>query len=212
MGPELFSQLIAFTIPLALNAPQPETIAWEDLVAVPDAQLGELVQMHVQAHSQPQTWEPFLTRFSPEEYVCLRAWSDQQMPWVEEHFDEPQVVVFARRGSRQAERLLAADPHERLALGCTVRAHQAGMVWIEVLGACTTREQITEGAVLHVEKAIELLERDAPQMAREQLARALTAPLPQHARKDIEVILEQCDARIRGIETRNAAFRRRYKR
>ncbi len=143
MGPDAIAQLVAFTLPLALGTPKPESVPWEDLVTAPDGQLGEVVQIHVQAHSRPETWEPFLTRFSPAEYVCLRAWSDDQMPWIEEHYDQPQVVVFARRGTRQADELLAADPHERLALGCAVRAHQAGMVWIEVLGARSTRAQLT---------------------------------------------------------------------
>ncbi len=209
MGLELLSHLLLFAIPLAVEAPTIPTTAWEDLATVPDGRLGELVQIHVQAHSRPTTWEPFLTRFSPTEYVCLKAWSDAQMPWVEEHYENPQVIVFARKGSPEARRLADADPHTRLVLAVIPRAFQAGMVWIEVIGAQPTRKQVTEGTVLHVEKALDLVGRDAPGLARDQLVRALAAPLPDHARRAIAVLVARCDRSLEIIEARTAAFRRR---
>lgn len=208
MGPELLAQFVLFAVPVALDAPTAPIVAWEDLVRVPDGHLGEVVQLRIQAHSRPQTWEPFLTRFSPDDYVCLRAWSDAQLPWVEGHYLAPQVVVFARRGSPWAEVLEQATPHQRLAIGCVPRAFQAGHLWIEVVGACRTRRQLTEGAVLHVERALELLAREAPALARQQLGRALAAPLPRHAVAAIDALVARCDQALAAVEARAAAFPR----
>jgi hypothetical protein len=207
MGPELIALFVLFAVPVALDAPVAPVVAWEDLASVPDGHLGEVVQLRIQAHSRPQTWEPFLTRFSPDDYVCLRAWSDAQLPWVEEHYHAPQVIVFARRGSPSAEVLAGARPHERLAIGCVPRAFQAGHLWIEVVGACRTRRQLPEGSVLHVEKALELLGREAPALARQQLERALAAPLPRHAAAVIDALVVRCDRALQAAQARAAGFR-----
>jgi len=208
MGPELLSQLILFVVPVALEAPTAPTVQWEELVQVPDGRLGETVQVHVQAHSRPETWEPFLTRFSPVEYVCLRAWSDAQLPWFEEQYDAPKAVVFARKHSPWAEVLAQAAPHERLTLAVVPRAFQAGHLWVEVVGAQRSSRQLTEGAVLHVEKALALLEREAPALAREQLERALAAPLPVHAVEAVKALVARCDRAALVSRSRTAPFRR----
>lgn len=202
MGPELLAWFVLFTVPVALEAPTPPVVAWEDLAQVPDGHVGELVQLRVQAHSRPETWEPFLTRFSPDGYVCLRAWSDAQLPWIEEHYRAPQVVLFARRDTPWARVLEGATPHQRLAVGCIPRAFQAGHLWIEVVGACRTRQQLTEGAVLHVERALDLLDREAPALAREQLQRALAAPLPDHAVQAIRSLCDRCERAVSALGQR----------
>lgn len=207
MGPEALAQLILFTVPVALEAPTVPTVQWEELVEVPDGRLGETVQVHVQACSHPETWEPFLTRFSPEEYVCLRAWSDAQLPWLPDQYHAPRAVVFARRDSPWAELLGEAAPHERLALAVVPRAFQAGHLWVEVVGGQRSRRQLTEGAVLHVEKALTLLEREAPELARGQLERALAAPLPVHAVEAVRALVARCDHAVHSPRT--ASFRRR---
>ena len=208
MGPELLSQFILFAVPVALEAPTAPTVEWEEVVQVPDGRLGETVQVYVQAHSRPETWEPFLTRFSPEGYVCLRAWSDAQLPWLEEQFGAPKAIVFARKGSPWAEVLEQATPHQRLALAVVPRAFQAGHLWVEVVGAHRAHRQLTEGAVLHVEKALALLEREAPALAREQLERALAAPLPEHAIAAVQALVARCDHALEVARVRVASFRR----
>lgn len=207
MGPELLSHLVLLVAPLAAGTPLPPAATWDELVEIPDGRLGELVRLHVQAHSQPETWEPFLTRFSPGEYVALRAWTDQQLPWYREEYDHPRAVVFARRGTPAARRLLAAPRHQRLALGCIPRAYQAGMLWVEVVGACRSQRQIPEGSVLHVEKALRLIEREAPGLAREQLERALAAPLPEHARERVREIVASSGPPLGEVEARPASSR-----
>ncbi len=204
MGPYVISRLILFAAPLMAGAPKPPLASWEGLVAAGGGELGKLVQLDLQACSRPTTWEPFLTRFVPEEYICLSAWSDAQLPWLEEDYETPLAVVFARRGSPAARVLAAAKPHERLTLACIPRSFQAGNLWVEVVLAHKSHWQLTEGAVLHVEKALELLGREAPELAREQLERALAAPLPSHAAAAIAGLLERCGE----SGSRLASFRR----
>jgi hypothetical protein len=211
MGPEILSLILLSLIPMAVEAPVPPKVAWREVATNTEQHLGQLLRFHVQAHSRPEVWEPYLTRFSPGGYVALRAWSDDQLPWIEQDYHDPQVVVFARRGSGAARRLEQALPHQRFVLACIPREVQAGMVWIEVVGAKPTREQLPEGSVLHVEKALDLLEREAPGLAREQLVRALAAPLPKLAREKIAVLVATCDRRLAAVKARNGDFKRRVR-
>lgn len=209
MGPEILSFILLTLVPMAVEAPVPPQVEWREVATHPEQHLGQLVRFHVQAHSQLSGWEPYLTRFSPGGYVALRAWSEDQMPWLEQDYHAPGVVVFARRGSGAARRLQQATTHQRLVLACIPREIQAGMVWIEVVGAKPTREQVPEGSVLHVEKAIDLLEREAPGLAREQLVRAMAAPLPALALERVRALVATCDRRLARVEARSAGFERR---
>lgn len=194
MGIGVLAQVTAFTIPIALETPRVEPVTWEELTRYPDARMQETVEVRLSKHSMIEDWEPYHTRFSPEDYVAVRAWSDDQEIWFEEVFGAPKAVVFARRGSRAEEVLTSAERHDRLALACVPQCYQAGYLWIEATEACTTRAKLTEGATLHVERALDLIERDAPRMAEEQLVRALAGQLPKATRRELEKLLEDCAA------------------
>lgn len=197
----LFLSLVS----LAREAPTLPLVSWEEVSAQPGRELGRLSRMRLQVHSVEEgPWEPYFTRFSAEAYVAVRAWSDVQLPWVREDHDAPRALVFARRGTRAARALSGAAPHDRVVVACVPRAWFAGRPWIEVVAVRRTREYVPEGSVLHAVKALELLGRNDHELARDQLGRALAAPLPAHAREALEALVEACD-----VQVREAAARRR---
>jgi len=186
----------------------PPVVSWSALVEAPERHVGTPVRLFLQQHSAVPTWEPFLTRFAPERYVALQGWSDEQILWDETSYDAPQMRVFVPRGGR-LERLAARlRPHERLALVGVVRSAHLGRPWFEVLGFQRTRESVPEGTVLHAVKALELMERAAWSLAREQLDRALLAPLTEPARASIVALREHCDERLAPRRARNASAER----
>lgn len=187
----LFSPLAAGLLAAGLRSllvaaaatPQAEHVSWEE-VSVPRAQpmQGEL-QLVLQFHSIEHDWEPYCMPFSERTHLAVRAWSDCQLPWVRAEYDNPRARYFVRRGTF-AERLFArVAPHERILVVGRVCAQFLGQPWIEVIAACPAREQIPLGTVLHVSRAIDLLQRKAERLAIEQFKRALAAPLPTHARE-----------------------------
>lgn len=188
----VIAQLMAVFAPLMSQAPRVPTLpemTWEEAVHDPHQHLGRMRRMVVQHHSQIEEWNPYLTRFSPEVYRAVRAWTDAQLPWVQEDYEHPLAALFVRRGSRAATLFASAAPHDRIVVACVVRARFLGRPWVEVISARRMHEYVPEGTVLHTLKAIELLGRQAWDMARDQLERALDAPLPGHAREALQRLL-----------------------
>ena len=172
----------------------PPVVTWAELAAEPECHLGAPRLVFVQHRAPLEPWEPFLTRFSPERYAGLSAWADEQLPWLEDDYLAPAARLFVRRGTRLDRVLARCQPHERLALRVVVRSAHLGRPWVEVLGAQRSRAFVPEGSVLHAEKALELMGRGALDLARDQLARALAAPLPAHARGELEALVSRCEA------------------
>lgn len=176
------------------EAPRMETATWEELASAPERHVGRPVLLFVQHRGVLEEWEPYMTRFSPGRYRAFRAWSDEQLPWLEPDYRAPSATLFVERGARLDRVLSRAAVHDRLALAVVVRSAHLGRPWVEVVGAQRARHTVPEGSVLHAERALELIERGAFDLAREQVGRALAAPLPAHTRGELEEIARRCEA------------------
>ncbi len=172
-------------------------VPWSALATSPGRHLGEARQVFVQFHSFEESWNPFLTRFGPASFVTLRGWSDEQRPWKREDYDAPAVRVFVRRGGDLETLFRQAQAHQRYELVLAAREHCAGELWCEVLSARRLKKEIPEGTVMHAARAIELLERQAWDLAAGELERALAAPLPEAARDELLLLQERAQARGR---------------
>lgn len=180
-------------IPLAAEAPSLPLVSWEEYTARPDLALGELRRMVVQYAAPIDEWEPYLTRYSPEAYVSLRAWSDSQEPWMRADYDAPAARLFVRRGTRAATLVQSLERHDRIVVACVVHDQFLGRAWVEVVSARRMRQYVPEGSVLHAVKGLEFLERGVLDLARDQFARALAAPLPSHAREALARLVGRCE-------------------
>ncbi|GEM_PF-1347342 len=178
LGTGLSSLLVA-----AAATPQARHVTWEEVNAQRAQPMQGDLQLAFQFHSLEQDWNPYCLPFSKRTHIAVRAWSDNQLPWIRSDYDNPAARYFVKRGSF-AERLLAkATPHERFVVVGRVRAQFLGQSWIEVVAATPAREQIPLGSVLHASRALDLFDRGATELGLEQLLRALAAPLPAHARE-----------------------------
>ncbi len=163
----------------------PALVAWADLERAPGKTLGESCRVFVQFQSLEESWNPYLTRFGPQDFVALRGWADEQRPWLQADYENPGVRVFIPRGSAAETLLRLARPHERYEFVLAVREHCAGELWCEVLSARRLSKEIPEGSVLIVARALLLIEREVWELAVSELDRALAAPLPEVARAEV---------------------------
>lgn len=176
-----------------------------ELRAEPAARLGRTVSVVVQVRAVGGTWESWLSRFTPDRYVALEAWGDEQLLWVESEWTDSFARLYARTGSPAQRALAAALPHERWELEVVPRELFLGEPWCEVVGARPVEGGVSEGTILHASKAIELARTGQYELARAELERAVAGPLPEHALAELERLGERIE---RALERSAAPARR----
>jgi hypothetical protein len=161
-------------------------VSWGELDKNCSPRLGQTVRIQFQFHSRVATWNPYMTRFGPREYSAVRAWGDEQFPWIADEYDAPAARLFVRRGS-DTERVFAlARPSDRFDVDAVVREVFFDRPWVEVIAARPLAEVIGEGTVIHARRATELAEGGAWSLAEAEFERAITPTLPAHARAELE--------------------------
>jgi hypothetical protein len=148
--------------------------------------LGKRIHFVLQLESTQESWVPYLSRFGPRDWLGLRAWPDERFTWIPEVYADPLPHLFVRRGTRNEKVLAKADRYARFRARGVVREVFLGEPWIEIELLQALPTQVGEGTILHVERALGLMRSGSWELAREQLARARAAPLPEHARREIE--------------------------
>jgi hypothetical protein len=167
-------------------------VALSELRADPPARLGQTVHLVLQLGDAVPTFNPYVTRFGPGDFLCFRAWSDEQFLWERAAFDDPAPYVFARRGSVAAAILAGGRPYARFEVVASVREVFLGEPWIEVLSAERLAEEVSEGAILHAVRGLELLREKNGALAAGQLERAKAGFLPAHARAELDRLIATC--------------------
>jgi hypothetical protein len=162
------------------------------VVAQPLDYLGGEVFFSFALESQPETWNPFLTRFGSEDYRALIAWGDEQHLWERAAFDAPAGMLFVRRGNPIEAMLGAAARYSRFEATGIVRQVLGGRPWIEVVALKPLREQFSEGSLIHAARAMSLIEAEHWGLAASSLERALLSPLPERARVELESLRSHC--------------------
>jgi hypothetical protein len=184
------------------TTPAPEALRearLTDVGARPLELLGRKVELILQVHSRPETWNPLLTRFGPDDYLGLKCWGDEQFLWDPVQYDDPAGMVFARRGTPAAESLAGADRFARFRVEARVVQVFAGRPWIEVLAAERLSEELNEGTILHASRALQLMASEEWALALEDLTRAMDAWPPQGARTELLRLRELAQA---GLDAR----------
>lgn len=204
----ILSKLVALCLSFASAAydqPPPELVAWGTLQDAPEVHLGATCRMYIQFHSLEEDWNPYQTRFGPEDYLAVRGWNDEQRLWIAEEFDRPAARVFVPRGGRLERLLGRVKVNDRIVLRCIVRTAHLGRPWVEVVGFQRSRRSVPEGTILHALKAMDLMRREAWALAIDQLDRALAAPLPVPVAADLRAIAARCRAEMGARQISTAA-------
>jgi len=156
--------------------------------------LGERVRFRVQLAGVVETWNPWVTRFGPADWVGFEAWPDERFTFDEAVYRDPAPRLFVRRGSAAARALAAAARYARFEVVGAVRERLLDEPWIEVESVEELEGFVGEGTILHVVRAQELQAQGAFDLALEQLERALAGPLPPHAAQEVQRRIAACRA------------------
>ncbi len=174
----------------AASAPVDTTLA--ELRADPSDWLGRRVRFALQFQALTETWNPGLTRFGPADWVAFSGWADERFVWDRSVFDSPATRLFVQRGDPLQALFEEARTYERFELVAEVREVLFGEPWIEIVEARPLFELVGEGTILHVGRAHEFARRKQWDLALQQFERAASAPLPAHARTELERQIERC--------------------
>ncbi len=164
------------------------------LLNKPEMRLGETHRVVAQLHGEVTEWNPFLTRFHADDYSLVTFWADEQWLWIKEEFEAPAAEFFVRRRTKLAETLATAKRHDRFELDIVVREVHGGRTWMEVVGIHRTEQQTPEGSILHAIRALDMVDREGWALAVSELERALRPNLPGHVRRELQTLLEVCEA------------------
>ena len=166
----------------------------------PGPWLGRRVRFHLQYVGARPTWEAFLTRFGPADFVAFEAWADREYPWEPSVYANPTGTLFARRGSVVEATLALARKHQRFEAVGVVRDAFLDEPWIELQTLRRRPEHIPEGTILHVQQASEFEALEQWELALDQLHRARSAPLPLHAADALEARIERIEEERELVE------------
>lgn len=175
------------------------TVRLTDLHAKPAAWLGRRVRVVVQLDALVDDWNPWMSRFTPRCYTQIAGWPDEHFTWNERVFQNPVRGLFLRRGAAFEAALREAKRFARLEVHGTVKEMQLGVPAIQVDALRVLDTHVGEGTLLHVDRAFSLLEQGRIELALDQLERAKAAPLPAHARAELERRIIDCH-RLREAE------------
>jgi len=172
--------------------PIPLPTRLSELRAAPAVFLGQRVRFVLQYKGLLEGWNPLLSRFGPGDYHGIEAWSDDRFTWEKPVFEDPCVRLFARHGTPAARTLSRASCYDRFEVLGVVREVFLDEPWIEIESVVPLHDIVGEGTILHVGRADALLRDGRVELALDQLERAKSAPLPAHARRELERRIIEC--------------------
>ena len=152
----------------------------------PTGWVGEAVSFVWQFDREVEAWNPYLGRFGVEDWEGYRGWADESFLWDPASYEDPAPFLFARRGSEVTALVSAAARFQRFRCEGFVREVFLDEPWIELVRVEPLEGFLTEGTILHVGRAVAFQADRNWGLALEQLERAGSAPLPEHAREELE--------------------------
>ncbi len=157
----------------------------------PDAYRNVRVTLTLQMNERTGFWNPFFTRFTPDNYVNFSAWGDEQRLWVAAEYGNEFPLLFVERRSETARTILAAEPFERFRVTAVVRDTFRGMPWIEVTKVKSLSEKLSRGTLVHGARGRKWMEAGKWTLAANEFDRAIAGDLPDASRvgllKDLSV-------------------------
>jgi hypothetical protein len=184
--------LVAGLTGVQAQAPEPTTTTLTELRAHPGRFLAQRLVLTLQFSELVPSWNPYVTRFGPPEYLGFEAWGDERFLWEPEAFDDPAARLFALRGSAAADLLAHALPYERFRVEAVAREVFLDEPWLEIVGVERLDGAVGDGTLLHTGRALQAMEEERWTFALDQLERANAAPLAAHAQAELARLIDEC--------------------
>lgn len=177
-----------------------------EIADFPSSWVGHDVRFTLQVDGLVQEWEPYMTSFTPGEFVALSGWADEEFTWDKRTFDAPYRHVFVVRDTFFEDELASLERFERIEVDARVTEVFGGQAWIELRGFRRLDEYVGEGTLVCVGRALAALQEARFEIAADQLARAKQGPLPIHAIERLTLMESELEReKVRYLERRTAA-------
>jgi hypothetical protein len=165
---------------------------WRDLIDHPGRHVNKRLRLVLQFQSRVATWNPYLTRFGPRDFDAYQFWGDEQRLWNVEDFRSAPVRLFARKHNVPDWTLEKAQAYARFEVEIVVREVFLDQPWAEIESALPLDEHVSEGALIHASRAVELMQNNSWKLAENELDQALAGLLPADAKRELENMRDEC--------------------
>ena len=159
--------------------------------------LGKEIRFTLQLEAELETWRAWVTRFGVEDYQAYSVWADSAFLWNLEDFHNTTPHIFARRGSLPQQKLARRARYERFEVRAVVRSIFLDEPWIELLEVRSLKQRMSQGTVIHGERAVKLMGENHYDLALGELERARAGRLSKVADAELARLEEQCRANLR---------------
>lgn len=182
--------------PPAEQPPELPTVDLADLRRDRSQWLGKELRFTFQLSAELETWRPWVTRFGVEDYRAFSVWADSALLWELADFKDTTPHVFVRRGTLAAQMMEKRAYYERFEVRAIVRSIFLDEPWIELLEVRPLRESVSQGTVLHGERALKLIAEKHYELALGELERARAGRLPERAKAELVRLEAECRAKL----------------
>ena len=158
--------------------------------------LGEEVRFIFQFNAELKTWEPWITQFGVEDFRALSVWEDAALLWNEADYSNLTPRIFVRRGTEVSKALSKIRRYDRFEVRAKVQTIFLDEPWIELLEVKPLKERVSQGTVLHAERAMKLIQEEHFELALGELDRARLGRLPTHIDVELRELTSSCQERL----------------
>ncbi|MFT5286359.1 MAG: hypothetical protein ACI8TQ_002527 [Planctomycetota bacterium] len=179
------------------------------VVSVPKVELGELrenrshwlgeeVRFVFQLNAELKTWEPWITPFGVSDYRALSVWDDRALLWNAADYSNLTPRIFVRRGTDASKALSKIRRYDRFEVRAKVQTIFLDEPWIELLEVKLLKERVSQGTVLHAERAVKLIDEGHFELALGELDRARLGRLPKYVDAELGEMSFRCKERLQS--------------
>ncbi|MEN8151750.1 MAG: hypothetical protein ABFS86_18180, partial [Planctomycetota bacterium] len=119
----------------------------EELIKDPHGWKGKQVSFVCTFHKVSTIFNPYYTRFVPDEYVNFAVWPLSRKLWIKEQYLETHKFLFMEKDHNQYRKLMGLEKFTRVQVYGFVQSSFKGVPWIEVRGIRVLSGGITKDAL-----------------------------------------------------------------
>jgi hypothetical protein len=124
-------------------------------------------------HTFSQVYNPYFTRFVPEDYFNFSAWADGQKLWRRQEYKNDFAFLFVDKRNPSLKDFLGLKRFDRISVIGSVLDTFKGMPWIEVHSMRPIPGKLTEKALIHRVRGDYAMKTNRPRIAVKELTQAL---------------------------------------
>lgn len=163
---------------------KPHDVGLERLLRSPTAYMGMRVRFTATFVQTAALFDPFHTRFTPNEYMNIVVWDDEANIWDPEVRAAPVTTCYFAKQREGAHVVSGLEKYTQIEIIGEVVSDFRNQAFINIhkVRPLRDRGQMTDNSVYHVQQGVQLASGGAYELADEHFQQALEADLPIDAK------------------------------